>query len=522
VINVDVAKLDLDVRAKIHAGELDEAEAIVRKALKRGRKHARLHYLLALLVAKRDPAEGADAIEQSLELDGLSADARMLQLKLANDSRDEARMAAAAEAAVLALPDSGRVLAAAAKALFKIRHYTSAMRAWRLAATLAPDDATPLIGLLRAFAAASNTSRIDQTPPEASANLTALQDLDFVSEAMERLSMLDPAAAVGFLRYLPADQVDIAALALANAREADVIEANSFAMARTVRALHQRADQAFGEGDHVTAARDYRMILRLAPDDNKAAARLHRGVSSLIAAGNQLYSDGDFAGATKQFETALTFDGGNAKALRWLALSEERAGAFERAADIWRRYAEVSLDSEGWTHALAAASKAEPSPWKLEIFAAARPHLASDSARIRQGNGIASVLTRAILASLDTVSLDEAMRAFDALRRWDPALPVVDILRRRLRGFLSSALAKSRGNGTSEDGTRLAQMLVEVDPANGPALQSLGRAYLRRRDAGKALAIYQKLAELHPDRAAYRSRMDACLAQIGGRRQPVA
>lgn len=521
MILVDLTKIDADVRAMIRARNFGEAEAIVQEALKRSGKEPHLYYLLALSVMKRSPAEAGEAVDRSIELDGSSADARMLQLKLATDSGDEARIASAAEAAVFAVPDSIGVLTAAARALFKVRRYLSAMRAWRRIEALSPDETAPVLGILRALAAASDAAGIDNLPPEVAADGRGVAASEIMAEAIKRLADMDPGAAISFLPHLSGAHIDVAAVALIKAREAGILESDSFAVARASRDLLRRADLAFGQSDYTSAARDYRMVLQLKPTIAMAEGRFRQCLSFLIAIGCRHYVGRDLAAAATHFETVLTLDPNNLKALRWLCFSLERAGGFERSADAWRRLAEASRDPVAWARALNAATKTRLSPWKLEIFAAARPELPADSVRIRQGNMLAAALSRALRPDLDASGLDEAMQTFRAIQRWDPNQPFAIVLRRRLRKFLLSAIGAEQGV-SADEAFRLTRMLAEVDPANIVALQRLGRIYFSRGETGKALETYQRLVELHPNQIEFQDRVTACLALMNGRSQSAA
>src|SRR5947209_3420372 len=140
-----------NVRAMVAAGDLETAEAELRKKLRRSGRDPQLHFLLALTLAQRDPGKAQESLDQSIALGGGSQEAHLLQIRLATKLGDHVRLAAAAKGAVSCSPESVRVLTLAARALHKARQYREAARLWRRVEEMKPRDPQPMLGALRAL-----------------------------------------------------------------------------------------------------------------------------------------------------------------------------------------------------------------------------------------------------------------------------------------------------------------------------------------------------------------------------------
>lgn len=522
-------------RAAIAEHRFAEAENIVSELAAQSGNQPLANFLTGALAFERKDLQSAEAaLEKSLAAEPDLVDALTLQLRIVMQHGGDAAAAASLASSLLGKPDlSAASLNLAAKALARANNVDKAVDIWRRIAESNRSDPAPLASVAAAYLKAKRFDKALEAAliaarrdPAAARPLVIAADaalkldaLPQLADAAIKLSVIDPVSALRYAQplmeaehVLAGSQVMIACIAA----DPGLVTENQ--KKKLERALITAA-RAANEAGHLRVATElWLSLLKLDPENNKAASYIGRQLSAMMKSANELMVGGDNKGAAELYAGIVAIDPTKGSSWRKLATAYGREEAYEQEAEAWQQLAMLTADPDAWHRAMRAIRKCAPSEKQLRMFAAARAQLGEDSRLLEKGDSLARKLGKiAMDQQIGTDPVAIPLSVLDAIRSWDPTSSIADRLQGRLRTELLRTMRVKEVKEDAEKTADIAEKLLRIDPENLTALQFLARHYYRIRRFEAANVAYEKLIELDASKEVFWRHVSRCRKAL---RQP--
>lgn len=272
----------------------------------------------------------------------------------------------------------------------------------------------------------------------------------------------------------------------------------------TIQAHFERAEKLLEAGQTQAAAREFRTILDIDPDNADAYADL----------GTIAYFEHDYAGAAHQLSDALRLKPSLSNARALLGLSEERLGHLPDAAlqlrqafpeirsqklrlQVGLQLAQIDYQEGNIEEAvpvLMALQRLDPTNLDI-LYASYRTfnELTEQAVDALAVVGMHSARMKQVVAEnlIEEGHLAGAIAAYQAALKLDPQLPGIHL-------ELGEAYLESPSRFTSDDAEKEFKAELAQDPNNVKAECELGYLYLRRGDLSSSLSHYEHAILLQP------------------------
>jgi len=317
-------------------GDLDEAEAVLHELAVEDHHSALVHTLLGTVSFHRgDTAAAIAQFREAVALDAELLEPRVMLVKGALRMGKLQEACSMAADLVRRAPDDPRILLVASKAMMRAKRYADSSGIWRRISYLQPELVMPHIEIARcelksrnydaAIAAANDALCREAREPSAlvikSEALQKLKRMEELAEVSVELASIDPAAAMSAVPALiSAHYPEEAAKIVACASRAGEVDIDAVMRAGLIQALERRGKVAEERGSSASAAAAWKAILRVDPENARAALGLRRLWSPLVVKAREAFTAGDFGGATDFYCSALEIQEDNQRIIRELAL----------------------------------------------------------------------------------------------------------------------------------------------------------------------------------------------------------
>jgi tetratricopeptide (TPR) repeat protein len=511
-----------EVRRRISAGELTEAETILRDAADEHPTDARVHAQLgAVAYRRRDNFAAMAAVAQAIQLDPALTEARIMQIKVALRQNQNRVAVDLAEQLLDMEPGDPKVAEVASRAFGRVKNYTRAADVWRALAGQRTTEPGPLIEAAGFYMKAGAFDLAEACANEASARdpaageplvikaavCEAINDTVKFARTVARLAEVDPARAVAFLPAvlsygMPEFAADIILKARAASIELDEAVAVSVrkSLARQARAAHETLDGA-------KAARLWMALMSIEPNSEAARSGLRKIVKPLIETARHASDHGNFEQAYAWFREAIAIDSADAKLWREYAKAASAVGAWVDAAKAWLRFDDLAgPDLDTVIRASRQAAKAAETDQALPLLIEARRRFPEDAQIAALGDAIVKRMVASARLDADEGRLDEAAAAADLVALWEVDGPGAERILSKVRTALSNRFMDVKGVG-GPAAVDAAEKLIKLSPTRTDARNVLAEHFYDIGDYAQAAEHYAILARQEPEKDRYWMRL---------------